>query len=97
MDCKHEDFKVLANIARCTRSDDDPTVVVFYLGLRVWCMNCRKPFEFVGLPMGLTPGQPRCSVDGEEARMPIKHVGESMPIDIAGFGVEFHEAWPLNL
>ena len=38
--------------------------------------------------MGLSPGQPRTSVDGQEARMPIKPVGEAMPVDVAGFGWE---------
>lgn len=90
--CEHENFQVVANIARCTRSDDDPTVVVYYCELRVHCTVCDKPFEFIGLPMGLSPGQPRCSVDGTEARMPIKPVGEQMPLDVMGFGVEFHNA-----
>jgi hypothetical protein len=31
-------------------------------------------------------------VDGREARMPIKPVGEEVPIDVNGFGVRFHEA-----
>lgn len=91
-DCKHENFRVQANIARCQRNDDDPTIVVFYCELTVFCTDCNVPFEFIGLPMGLSPGQPMCSVDGQEARMPIKPVGESMPIDVAGFGVKFHSA-----
>lgn len=90
--CIHENFQVIANIARCTRSDEDPTVVAYYCELTVKCTTCETPFEFIGLPMGMSPGQPRCSVDGREARMPIKPVGEEMPIDVMGFGVEFHQA-----
>ena len=91
-DCIHENFQVVANIARCTRSEEDSTVVAYYCELTVKCATCEKPFEFIGLPMGMSPGQPRCSVDGQEARMPIKPVGETMPLDVMGFGVEFHEA-----
>ena len=90
--CIHENFHAQANISRCQRSDDDSTIVAFYCDLTVFCSDCGKPFEFIGLPMGLSPGQPRCSVDGREARMPIKPVGEEMPIDVMGFGVEFHQA-----
>jgi hypothetical protein len=90
--CKHESFQAVASIARCTRSDDDPTVVVFYCELTIKCTVCDKPFEFIGLPMGLSPGKPMCSVNGQEARLPIKPVGEVMPMDVMGFGIEFHEA-----
>lgn len=90
--CKHENFHAQANIARCTRSEDDPTIVAYYCDLTVRCTQCEKPFEFIGLPMGLSPGQPCCSVDGQEARIPIKPVGEVMPVDVVGFGVRFHYA-----
>jgi hypothetical protein len=92
MDCKHENFRADAEITRCTRSPEDLTVVVFYCELRVRCTVCDKPFEFIGLPMGMSPGQAMCSVDGQVARLPIKPVGEQMPLDVMGFGVEFHEA-----
>ena len=82
----------MVEVSRCTRTPDDPTVVAYYAEIKVWCLACKKPFEFIGLPMGMSPGQPRTSVDGQEARMPIKPVGEVMPIDVAGFGVEFHQA-----
>lgn len=90
--CKHEDFRANAAIQRCQRGDDDPTIVVYYCELRVHCAVCNKPFEFVGLPMGMSPGEARCSVDGQEARLPIKPVGEDMPLDVMGFGVQFHPA-----
>ena len=74
--CEHEDFLVNADITRCTRSEEDQTIVAYYCELKVTCKVCDKPFEFIGLPMGMSPGQPRCSVNGQEARMPIKPVGE---------------------
>jgi hypothetical protein len=90
--CVHKNFQVVANISRCTRSDDDQTVVAYYCELRVKCTDCTKPFEFIGLPMGMGPSEPRCSVDAQEARMPIKPFGETMPIDVTGYGVHFYEA-----
>jgi hypothetical protein len=90
--CEHHNFVAMADIARCTRSEDDPTVVAYYCELKIRCTDCNTPFEFIGIPMGLSPGQPRCSVNAQEARIPIKPVGETMPLDVMGFGVEFHEA-----
>ena len=90
--CVHENFQAVANITRCTRSEEDSTVVAYYCELTVKCTVCDKPFEFVGLQMGMSPGEPRCSVNGQEARMPIKPVGEDMPLNVMGFGVQFHSA-----
>lgn len=93
MSCPHLNFHAQVDVSRCQRNETDETIVAFYADVRVFCNECGKPFEFIGIPMGLSPGQPRCSVDGQEARMPIKPVGEEMPTDLMhSYGVEFHEA-----
>jgi hypothetical protein len=92
MECQHMNFEARANISRCQRSETDPTIMAYFCELTVRCTLCGAPFEFIGLPMGLSPGGPRCSVDGHEARLPIKPKGEVMPLDVVGYDVQFHQA-----
>lgn len=87
MNCPHMNFAVQANVGRLLRSDEDSTIVGFTMDVTVKCTECNKPFEFVGLPMGYSPYRPMCSVDGQEARMPIKPVGEQMAIGLPEFTV----------
>ena len=40
--------------------------------VKIHCAQCGLPFEFIGLPMGVSPNQPMCSIDAQQARMPIR-------------------------
>lgn len=91
MSCQHMNFHVQANVGRLQRSEEDKTIVGFTMDVTVKCTDCDKPFEFIGLPMGYSPNQPMCSVDGIEARMPIKPVGESMAVGLPEFTVRMVE------
>jgi hypothetical protein len=64
-DCKHEDFA--ANVA-VSRLED---IGGFAADVTVWCANCNLPFQFLGLPGGLSPDRCTTSVDQLEARLPI--------------------------
>ena len=70
--CSHEDFFVDATVNRLQRSEEDPTIVGFRLGLKVSCVNCDEPFRFIGLQAGDMPSRPMCSVDEFELRAPIR-------------------------
>lgn len=83
--CKHENFRADVGVGRISASEDDSTIVGFSADITIRCIDCNKPFEFVGLPMGYSPMQPMCSVDGTEARMPIMPPGEPMRTDLPGF------------
>jgi len=37
----------------------------------IWCEECGARFRFVGVPLGLSAGQPTVSVDGYELRVPM--------------------------
>lgn len=91
MICQHMNFAVHANVGRLLRSEEDTTIVGFTMDVTVKCTDCDKPFEFVGLPMGSSPYRPMCSVDGIEARMPIKPVGEAMAIGLPELTVRMVE------
>lgn len=87
MKCEHMNFAVHADVGRLTESDTSAVVVAYTMAVHVKCTECQQEFEFIGLPMGYSPHEPRCSVNGTEARMPIKPVGEVMAMDLPSFGV----------
>jgi hypothetical protein len=80
-------FEANVSIGRLMASESDETIVGYSADVVIRCVDCNTPFEFVGLPMGYSPMQPMCSVDGTEARMPIMPRGEKMRTDLAGFHI----------
>jgi hypothetical protein len=84
MGCEHMNFRAMVKVGRLTASETDDTVVWYDAEITIECIECGKPFEFVGLPCGMSPFEPLCSVDGTEARMPIKPQGEDMPVKAEG-------------
>lgn len=86
--CDHQNFHANVSIARLAADDSGEKIVGFSAGVTIRCVDCGTPFEFVGLPMGYSPMQPMCSVDGYEARMPIMPRGEVMNVEgLAGFSI----------
>lgn len=88
--CEHWNFAVNANVARLTRSEEDATVVGFTCDLTARCADCDEPFEWIGLPMGALLSEPACSIDGTEARMPLRPVSASRDFgrNLPGFSVK---------
>lgn len=70
LDCKHEQFQANANVFRL-QEDDNREPKSYAVDLRIHCAQCGLPFEFVGLPMGVSPNEPTVSIDCQEARIPI--------------------------
>lgn len=64
-ECKHKGF--VANVA-VNRLEDSGG---FAADITIKCVECQQPFQFLGLPGGLSPNMPTVSVDRTEARMPI--------------------------
>jgi hypothetical protein len=64
--CEHKKFQVKADVNRLEDSGQ------FQLDVKVICMQCLKPFEFIGLPVGLNLNGAAISFDGTEARLAIK-------------------------
>lgn len=70
-DCKHMNFECRASIGRLT-ADQDPELVVGYVAdVQVICADCGLPFEWMGIPEGVSNSQPRVSFDMTELRAPI--------------------------
>ena len=91
--CPHENFAAFVDVQRLTASDDDPTVVGYSAEVTIHCVDCAEPFRFVGMPAGVLPNRPACSVDEREARLPIRPASSDpdFGLGIPGFSVRFHE------
>ncbi len=64
-ECEHKDFEATVTI---NRLEDVKRCVA---DVRIVCLECKRPFRFLGLPGGLHPELPTVSVDATEARLPI--------------------------
>lgn len=71
-ECKHFNFHVAAKVGRLTDQDNSEIVKHYMLDLKVKCVDCGLPFEFKGLPQGMSFFNPMTSPDNIEARMPIQ-------------------------
>jgi hypothetical protein len=69
--CPHLNFYVCAEVNRLTATDDGP-VTGYAADITISCAECSVPFEWIGLPSGLSPSQPMVSFDRTELRAPIK-------------------------
>lgn len=65
-DCKHENFSVVAEVHRLTKSDTDDTVIAFHAKFDVRCSDCGKHFEFE------SPSRAVRSLDREQLSITIK-------------------------
>ena len=86
-DCKHLSFRAEVRVNRLTASETDDTVIAYNAEIIVKCVDCDTPFEFIGLPMGMSHHEPMVSVDCLEARIPIKPKGTPMSADLTGFAL----------
>lgn len=91
--CAHEDFAAFVEVARIAASDDDPTIVGFAAEVRIHCVQCDEPFRFIGVPAGMLPNRPTCSVDEAELRAPIRPASSDSDfgLGIPGFAVTYRE------
>lgn len=71
MTCAHEDFAVFADVARLTKVEGGP-VTGYSADLKIECVQCGERFVFIGLPPGINPRGATGSMDGVEARLPIR-------------------------
>lgn len=72
MKCEHENFRVDAIVNRLTDTKR------FTLDVKVRCVDCSLPFEFIGLQCGLLFDQPTCDPSAQELRVPIKPKGSEI-------------------
>jgi hypothetical protein len=78
MKCEHEDFEVYAVVNRISKDEGGP-ISHYNAEIKVRCRHCETLFEFVGLPLGVSPYRPTVSMDGFEMRVPITPMGVPVP------------------
>lgn len=71
MDCLHENFVCQVKVDRLTQFEGGP-VTGYSADITVHCGACGVPFQWVGVPGGLAPDHPTCSVDNRELRAPLR-------------------------
>ena len=81
MACDHPDFAARVDVARLMDTGR------FAADVRIKCVACGEPFRFLGLAAGLSPYEPRVSVDGLELRAPIEPQGTPKIASHAAFVV----------
>lgn len=70
--CEHLSFKAQLDVIRLT--DNSGNVTGYTTDISVHCAECMKPFEWVGVPGGVSPAHPCVSADGLELRAPIRPI-----------------------
>ncbi len=71
--CKHEKFQANSRVGRLSEVEGGP-ITRYVIEIQVHCVECMMPFQFVGLPGGVSPNYPTTCVEKIEARMPIKPI-----------------------
>lgn len=89
--CKHESFTAVTAVARL--SEPEAGGVDFMLELRMFCVDCGKGFQFLGLEPGVDLRGARVSLDGLTASMAICPEGvRPSPLQMLGFNITRFDA-----
>jgi hypothetical protein len=88
--CQHMNFRVNANIGRLMGSDkgNPEKVNCFLAEIRVHCVECGLPFEWVGFECGLSSESEHVDTSAQELRAPIKPKGVLAMPGIPGYTVK---------
>lgn len=96
--CPHEDFEAVVSVGRLTASDTDPTVTGYTAEIKVSCTGCGEPFRWIGVPAGLSPRQPMCSLDETKLRAPLRPASSDpdFGLGIPGFAINYRPGLPAS-
>jgi len=90
--CPHISHAAFVEVYQLTdERKPDGRITGYTAELRIYCAACDEPFEFIGLPAGLSSSRPTADVPATTARLPIKpasapaNFGQGIP----GFGIKF--------
>lgn len=70
MNCEHMKFGATVNVTRLT-STEDGLVTGYMAEVRIHCVVCNKPFQFLGLEPGCDTQGARVTLDGLEANLAL--------------------------
>ena len=89
-ECAHLNFAANVAVGRLSREDNGP-ITHYCAEVTVRCAECGQPFEFVGLPVGMSAYRPTVSLDGLEMRVPITPPGVQPPKGMPGYSISVGE------
>lgn len=91
--CGHENFQANVEVNRLQAADDDPQVVAYSASIRIWCIDCDETFRWIGVPAGVLPNRPACSIDEAELRAPLRPASSDSDFGLAipGVAIRFRE------
>lgn len=91
--CAHMNFHADVRVGRHLDDATETHVIGYSAEIRVKCAECGKPFQFLGLPMGVDTHGARVSVDGLEARLALSPEGvQPSPINRMQFNISKHDS-----
>lgn len=91
--CAHMNFKADVRVGRHLDDATETHVIGYSAEIHIECAECHKPFQFLGLPMGVDTHGARVSVDGLEARIAISPQGvQPSPINRMQFNISKHDS-----
>ncbi len=88
--CEHKDFNAHVSVGRLSLIDNGP-ITHYCADITVNCSHCGQPFEFHGLPLGISAYRPTVSMDGLILTAPLMPQGQKVPEGIIGYSVSFGE------
>ena len=85
INCKHEEFRI--DLTMNYLED----IEARNADIKIRCIQCDRPFCFLGVPFGLSLQGAACSVDRTELRIAVVPQGEEPPLfkEPVGFGVSY--------
>lgn len=86
--CPHENFEADVAVNRLTADDGGP-VEGYSADIRISCAACGERFRWIGVPAGLMPSRPACSVDETELHAPLRPASSDpdFGLGLPGFAV----------
>lgn len=89
--CPHEDFNVYADVNRLLKEDGSKEVIAYACDLQIRCDGCGEDFRFIGVPAGMSPARPKCSVDEKTLSIPIRPASADpdFGLGIPGFAIQY--------
>lgn len=82
MTCEHHNFHADVDVHRLEDTKQ------FMAAIRIRCVDCDLPFEFLGLEPGLDLQGARVSIDGQEANIAITPKGvKPNPLQRMSYGI----------
>ena len=87
--CEHMNFSANCAVGRLVE-ENNSQVNAFVAEIKIHCIDCGLPFEWIGFTAGFRDDAPRVDTSAQELRAPIKPKGCLAMPGIPGYDVKLH-------